>query len=434
MGTGDPRHRRARHRADVGCTPARPRVPSRCCTPSAATARLTLLGSVFLLLGFCHSGCGSGPRTAEPLPDSQEHVVTGSERLAWNQEAPGALEIARYTYGAYVDGERVTLAGHACSSWRAASGSECSAPLPALQPGSHVIELVALLRTEGHLLESPRSPPLRVRKVASVGAAGALAAGGQGTGTFALEGIEYRAETVIRGLTAPVALAFPPDGRVMVAERAGVVRVFDQRTGAVREALGPDDLPSAGPVTVHALVLHPDFRVNRLVFLLYTAPDPSGAVMRLTRLREIGGTLGEAVVLLDGVPSSGADATGALSFGRDGKLYVATNDADQPLLADDIGAFSGKVLRLNEDGTTPDDSGAHTPVFAGGVHQPVGVGALGALSRNGGSWLVDRSDTQRPAVGGRVGRLCNSIVQIRCRRRDGVPRNPVCARSRMPCL
>jgi glucose/arabinose dehydrogenase len=97
----------------------------------------------------------------------------------------------------------------------------------------------------------------------------------------------------------------------------------------------------------------------------------------------VGGTLGEAATLLDKVPASVPQPAAAVRFGPDGRLYVAFEQAlDAP---SSEGAFNGRVLRLNPDGTTPRDQRGGSPVFASGARRPRGFDwdPVGAL------WIVD---------------------------------------------
>jgi len=172
---------------------------------------------------------------------------------------------------------------------------------------------------------------------------------------------------------------------LLVAERQGAIRLLVPGHLAGRLALIPGDIGEEN-VVVHSLALHPGFKVNGWLMLLYTALGESAANMRLVRLRLTGDTLGEPAVLLDGVPSSRVGSSGAMTFGVDHKLYVATNDAGSSSTAQDPAALSGKILRLNDDGTTPSDNPDSSPVFATGLGTPV---ALDWNPVNGRFWLLD---------------------------------------------
>jgi glucose/arabinose dehydrogenase len=117
-----------------------------------------------------------------------------------------------------------------------------------------------------------------------------------------------------------------------------------------------------------SLALDPAFAENGRVYVIYTADTG----FRLARFRLVGDVLGERAVILDGV-ETGAQAGAAIRFGTDGRLYLGLDDAGDARLAEDLGSYSGKVLRLNPDGTTPSDQAGGTPVFATELNQPGGL-------------------------------------------------------------
>jgi len=108
--------------------------------------------------------CGGGSRTPtspEGPPTSADVRVVASDRLGWTQSAPDQGELASYEYAAYVDGQRTPLRGASCKA-ATDTTADCSAPLPTLNVGRHVLELVAATRSGSLVLESPRAPPLAV--------------------------------------------------------------------------------------------------------------------------------------------------------------------------------------------------------------------------------------------------------------------------------
>jgi glucose/arabinose dehydrogenase len=99
--------------------------------------------------------------------------------------------------------------------------------------------------------------------------------------------------------------------------------------------------------------------------------------------------LGERAVLLDRVPASPRGAGGALRFGPDGKIYLALDDASNGRSAGSLGSYSGKVLRLNADATTPSDQAGFSPVFS--LDHPL-PRALDWQPASGSMWVVDNYD------------------------------------------
>jgi glucose/arabinose dehydrogenase len=117
------------------------------------------------------------------------------------------------------------------------------------------------------------------------------------------------------------------------------------------------------------------------------------------RYREVGGTLGEAATLLDNVPldsialardrpAAVARPAAALRFGPDGRLYAAFEERTDAAPVE--GAFNGKILRLNPDGTTPRDQRGATPVLAAGARRPRAI----VWDAAGVRWIVDGDFTR----------------------------------------
>ena len=189
----------------------------------------------------------------------------------------------------------------------------------------------------------------------------------------AADGTRFLVETVVGGLEVPWSLAFAPDGRLFVAERPGRVRIVQGGRLLEQAALSLPDVYSQGEAGLLGLTLHPDFAQNHLVYLVYTAQREDGPVNRVVRFREVGGQLGEAAVLLDDLDAAAIHDGARIKFGPDRRLYVTMGDAASPSVAQDLAALNGKILRLNEDGTTPPDNPFASPVYSWGHRNPQGI-------------------------------------------------------------
>ena len=180
-------------------------------------------------------------------------------------------------------------------------------------------------------------------------------------GPLVIETAEARIRlvTVTRELSHPWALAFLPDGRILVTERAGRLRVI--RDGVL------DPQPIAGVPEVHAVgvaglmdvALHPRFAENRLVYFTYSQPGGDGVRVALARGRLEGAALAgvETLFASDPLDGSGAGAS-RLVFALDGTVHVTVGGAfgDRGGRAQDPGDTVGKLLRLRDDGSVPDDN------------------------------------------------------------------------------
>jgi len=189
----------------------------------------------------------------------------------------------------------------------------------------------------------------------------------------AADGTRFGVQTLVTGLRIPWALAFTPDGRLLITERPGRVRVYRDGQLLPEPALTLSDVFTTGESGVMGLAVHPQFATNRYVYLVYTATTPRGPVARLMRFRELNDRLAEGVVLLDDVPAANIHNGSRVRFGPDGFLYVTFGDIASPSLAQDVASLNGKILRLTDDGRSAPDNPFSLPVFSYGHRNPQGI-------------------------------------------------------------
>jgi glucose/arabinose dehydrogenase len=348
-------------------------------------SRLRLILALAAILPLAACGGSDTPQTPAP-PGGGGETITGTERLGWEQPAADAGTLATFGFAIYVDTtRRVEASDVTCGSSIGTVGFPCSARLPTLTPGGHTIQIAAfVLDSSGTPIESARSTPIQVTlRSLTTGATDAAGARARATA----EGTPLAVRVLDISLEAPTDLAFAPDGRLFVAERHGRIRVLgdttaDSRAPAIDDAMAVGD--TGGLV---AIALDPAFERTHYLYALYTAEGRDGApVFRLARLREAAGTFGERAVLLDNVAAARDRPSGTMRFGIDGKLYAAFDDGGSPDEAMRPGSQSGKILRLNADGTTPEDQPGRSPVHVSGAHAPR---ALDWHPVDRTIWLVD---------------------------------------------
>ena len=168
-----------------------------------------------------------------------------------------------------------------------------------------------------------------------------------------------RADTVARGLEHAWGIEFLPDGRMLVTERPGRLRIVSTSGQVSAPLAGVPAVYAQGQGGMLDVALHPDFSRNRLVYLSYSEPDGAGlagtAVAR-GRLGDAG--LEDVQVIWRMVPKTrgGSHFGSRLVFARDGKLFVTTGDRHERPRVQDLRSSIGKVLRIDSDGTIPKDN------------------------------------------------------------------------------
>ncbi|MGB0554729.1 MAG: PQQ-dependent sugar dehydrogenase [Alphaproteobacteria bacterium] len=199
--------------------------------------------------------------------------------------------------------------------------------------------------------------------------------------------IDIGVENWITGLEAPWSLVFLPDGRALVSERPGRVRLI--RDGQLapepyavfettRGASGVGDfflnLFARGEGGLMGLAVHPDFPKAPYIYAMYTWRGQSGVRNRIVRLRDHGdyGTFDK--IILGGVPGALFHNGGRIAFGPDGMLYATTGEIFERRMAQDLKALGGKILRVDPEGNIPADNPfPGSPVWSYGHRNPQGL-------------------------------------------------------------
>ncbi len=185
-------------------------------------------------------------------------------------------------------------------------------------------------------------------------------------------GNEY-VQVLATNLEKPWAIDFAGD-KIFVTEKVGRVRVIE--SGVLLD----DPLATLRTANVFdggllGIAVHPAFDKNHFIYVYYTYEKDGALWNKILRITESNNKLDAAKTIFDNIPGSVYSNGGVIKFGPDGKLYVGTGSVSDSHGPQDIQSLEGKILRLNDDGTIPDDNPfSNSPVFSFGHMNPKGLG------------------------------------------------------------
>jgi len=174
-------------------------------------------------------------------------------------------------------------------------------------------------------------------------------------------------------LDSPRSIAIS-ENRIFVTEKDGMIRVIQD------DALLEEPLATLRPAVtfdggLSGIALHPNFSENHFLYVYLTYDENGKLWNKILQIEESQNKLVDAKTILDKIPGSAFTNGGFLKFGPDDKLYVGTGTvSDSSHLPQDIDSLSGKILRLNDDGSIPDDNPfPNSYVYSLGHRNPQGM-------------------------------------------------------------
>lgn len=188
-----------------------------------------------------------------------------------------------------------------------------------------------------------------------------------------IENVSYELKEVVRDLYVPWSISFTGNNRILVTERNGKLREV------VNNILNPTPLitfnvSEKGEEGLMGLAADPNYETNKYLYVCYAYESRNGLVDTVVRLKDNITDVQPDKTLIDNIPAAQYHAGCRIKFGPDGKLYITTGDATQKSIAQDLNSLGGKILRINNDGSIPEDNPfKDSMIYSYGHRNPQGI-------------------------------------------------------------
>lgn len=190
-------------------------------------------------------------------------------------------------------------------------------------------------------------------------------------------------DTLTAELRNPWGMAWLPDGRMLITERGGEIRIIENDRLLEEKISGVPEVYARGQGGLLDIKLHPDYANNGWIYLSYSSPNPdgNGAHTAVLRARLEGTSLVDQEKLFQAGPysTSGVHYGSRIVFDDQGYMFVSVGERGAMENAQNLGNHSGKIHRLHDDGRIPEDnpfgneSGAVASIWSYGHRNPQGM-------------------------------------------------------------
>ena len=187
--------------------------------------------------------------------------------------------------------------------------------------------------------------------------------------------LPYEIEVIAENLYVPWAIDISNEGKLYFTERSGAVRIIEDGK-LLPQPLIRFSAPfvSQGEGGLMGIALDPNYSQNHYIYVMHSYAEGNEVHNRVVRLIENNNKASIDRVLIDKIPGGRIHNGGRIKIGPDGKLYITTGDAGNSALAQNITSTAGKILRIELDGSIPEDNpNVNSPVYSLGHRNPQGL-------------------------------------------------------------
>ncbi len=185
----------------------------------------------------------------------------------------------------------------------------------------------------------------------------------------------YEIEIIAENLYVPWAIAISDEGKVYFTERSGAIRIVeDGKLNTQPLITFGAPFISQGEGGLMGIVLDPNYSQNHYMYVMHSYVEGNQIYNRIVRLVEQNNKATIDRILLDRIPGGQIHNGGRIKIGPDQKLYITTGDAGNSALAQEVTSIAGKILRIELDGSIPEDNPIiNSPVYSLGHRNPQGL-------------------------------------------------------------
>jgi aldose sugar dehydrogenase len=188
------------------------------------------------------------------------------------------------------------------------------------------------------------------------------------------DSVDYDVEVFAENLYVPWSIVFTSDSRLLVSERDGKIRVINDGNLSEEPLHVFQEVSSDAEEGLMGMTLDPDYGTNRLIYVCYAYRKGSQLVDKVVQVQDQGDSVEILRTIIDAIPAARFHAGCRIKFGPDNKLYITTGDATNKQLAQNLDSLAGKILRINSDGSIPEDNPfPGSPIWSLGHRNPQGI-------------------------------------------------------------
>ena len=185
--------------------------------------------------------------------------------------------------------------------------------------------------------------------------------------------IDYTYIAVASNLYVPWSIVFPTENSMYIAQRSGEI-LYYKNSQPQSNFYKFSEISATNEEGLMGMVLDPDYPNSPYIYTSLAYEENNQMFVKVVRLTDVNNQAKEFKILLDKIPAAKFHAGSRLRFGPDQKLYITTGDATKKEIAQDLNSLGGKILRMNKDGSIPEDNPfSNSYVYSYGHRNPQGI-------------------------------------------------------------